>query len=96
ISTSLDGFYNVLKPLIMPMIHLRKGGRIVTLSSVSGIMGNRGQVNYSAAKAGLIGATKALALELAKRKITVNCVAPGLIETEMVTDEVKEHALKMI
>ncbi|HFF4342269.1 TPA: 3-oxoacyl-ACP reductase FabG, partial [Acinetobacter baumannii] len=66
ISTSLDGFYNVLKPLIMPMIHLRKGGRIVTLSSVSGIMGNRGQVNYSAAKAGLIGATKALALELAK------------------------------
>ena len=96
ISTSLDGFYNVLKPLIMPMIHLRKGGRIVTLSSVSGIMGNRGQVNYSAAKAGLIGATKALALELAKRKITVNCVAPGLIETEMVTDEVKDHALKMI
>ncbi|MCE6824816.1 SDR family oxidoreductase, partial [Acinetobacter baumannii] len=83
-------------PLIMPMIHFRKGGRIVTLSSVSGIMGNRGQVNYSAAKAGLIGATKALALELAKRKITVNCVAPGLIETEMVTDEVKEHALKMI
>ncbi|RYZ83770.1 MAG: SDR family NAD(P)-dependent oxidoreductase, partial [Moraxellaceae bacterium] len=66
ISTSLDGFYNVLKPLIMPMIHLRKGGRIVTLSSVSGIMGNRGQVNYSAAKAGLIGASKALALELAK------------------------------
>ncbi|MGN5763592.1 3-ketoacyl-ACP reductase FabG2 [Acinetobacter calcoaceticus] len=96
ISTSLDGFYNVLKPLIMPMIHLRQGGRIVTLSSVSGIMGNRGQVNYSAAKAGLIGATKALALELAKRKITVNCVAPGLIETEMVTEEVKQHALKMI
>lgn len=96
ISTSLDGFYNILKPLIMPMIHLRKGGRIVTLSSVSGVMGNRGQVNYSAAKAGLIGATKALALELAKRKITVNCVAPGLIETEMVTEEVKQHALKMI
>ncbi|WP_130803341.1 3-ketoacyl-ACP reductase FabG2 [Acinetobacter ihumii] len=96
ISTSLDGFYNILKPLIMPMIHLRKGGRIVTLSSVSGLMGNRGQVNYSAAKAGLIGATKALSLELAKRKITVNCVAPGLIETEMVTEEVKQHALKMI
>ena len=96
ISTSLDGFYNVLKPLMMPMIRLKKGGRIVTLSSVSGLMGNRGQVNYSAAKAGLIGATKALALELAKRKITVNCVAPGLIETEMVTEEVKEHALKMI
>ncbi len=96
ISTSLDGFYNVLKPLVMPMIRLKQGGRIVTLSSVSGIMGNRGQVNYSAAKAGLIGATKALALELAKRKITVNCVAPGLIETEMVTEEVKQHALKMI
>ena len=96
ISTSLDGFYNVLKPLVMPMIRLKQGGRIVTLSSVSGIMGNRGQVNYSAAKAGLIGATKALALELAKRKITVNCVAPGLIETEMVSEEVKEHALKMI
>ena len=96
ISTSLDGFYNVLKPLVMPMIRLKQGGRIVTLSSVSGLMGNRGQVNYSAAKAGLIGATKALALELAKRKITVNCVAPGLIETEMVTEEVKEHALKMI
>ncbi|ALH95193.1 3-oxoacyl-ACP reductase FabG [Acinetobacter equi] len=96
ISTSLNGFYNVLKPLMMPMIRMKKGGRIVTLSSVSGVMGNRGQVNYSAAKAGLIGATKALALELAKRKITVNCVAPGLIETEMVTEEVKEHALKMI
>ncbi len=96
ISTSLNGFYNVLKPLMMPMIRLKQGGRIVTLSSVSGLMGNRGQVNYSAAKAGLIGAAKALALELAKRKITVNCVAPGLIETEMVTEEVKEHALKMI
>lgn len=96
VDTSLHGFYNVLKPLIMPMIRMKKGGRIVTLSSVSGVMGNRGQVNYSAAKAGLIGATKALALELAKRKITVNCVAPGLIETEMVTEEVKEHALKMI
>lgn len=96
ISTSLDGFYNVLKPLVMPMIRLKQGGRIVTMSSVSGLMGNRGQVNYSAAKAGLIGATKALALELAKRRITVNCVAPGLIETEMVTEEVKEHALKMI
>ncbi|KAA8733863.1 3-oxoacyl-ACP reductase FabG [Acinetobacter qingfengensis] len=96
ISTSLDGFYNVLKPLTMPMIRLKQGGRIVTLSSVSGVMGNRGQVNYSAAKAGLIGASKALALELAKRKITVNCVAPGLIDTEMVTDEVRQHALNMI
>ena len=96
IHTSLDGFYNVMKPVIMPMIRLKQGGRIISISSVSGIMGNRGQVNYSAAKAGLIGATKALALELAKRKITVNCVAPGLIETEMVSEEVLEHALKMI
>jgi 3-oxoacyl-[acyl-carrier protein] reductase len=81
--SNLDGFYNVLNPIVMPMIQRRKPGRIVTLSSVSGLMGNRGQVNYSAAKAGIIGATKALALELAKRRITVNCVAPGLIETEM-------------
>ena len=80
---NLDGFYNVLHPLVMPMVQSRKPGRIVTLSSVSGLIGNRGQVNYSAAKAGIIGATKALALELAKRKITVNCVAPGLIETDM-------------
>ncbi|MEQ1738746.1 MAG: 3-oxoacyl-ACP reductase FabG [Methyloglobulus sp.] len=83
IHTNLDSFYNVLQPVIMPMIRRRKPGRIVTLSSASGIMGNRGQVNYSAAKAGIIGATKALALELAKRDITVNCVAPGLIATEM-------------
>lgn len=93
IHTNLDGFYNVLQPVIMPMIRRRKPGRIVTLSSVSGIMGNRGQVNYSAAKAGIIGATKALALELAKRNITVNCVAPGLIETDMLEnlplDEIK-------
>lgn len=81
--TNLDGFYNVLNPVVLPMIQRRKPGRIVTLSSVSGLMGNRGQVNYSAAKAGIIGASKALALELAKRGITVNCVAPGLIETEM-------------
>lgn len=94
--TNLDGFYNLLKPCIMPMIGLRRGGRIVTLSSVSGIMGNRGQVNYSAAKAGIIGATKALALELAKRRITVNCVAPGLIDTGMVNPEVESEALKMI
>ncbi len=96
IRTNLDGFYNVLFPLVMPMIRRRKPGRIVTLSSVSGLIGNRGQVNYSAAKSGIIGATKALALELAKRKITVNCVAPGLIDTEMVDDLPLEEIKKMI
>lgn len=80
---NLNGLYNVLHPVVMPMLRRRKPGRIVTISSVSGIMGNRGQVNYSASKAGIIGATKALAVELAKRQITVNCVAPGLIESEM-------------
>ena len=84
LSTNLNGFYNVLRPLIMPMIHTRKPGRIVTLASVSGLMGNRGQVNYSASKGGVIAATKALAIEMAKRKITVNCVVPGIIETDMV------------
>ena len=96
VHTNLDSFYNVLHPLVMPMVRRRKPGRIVTLSSVSGLVGNRGQTNYSAAKAGIIGATKALALELASRAITVNCVAPGLIETEMVNPEVLEHALKLI
>ena len=96
IDTSLNGFYNVLRPLVMPMIGLRAGGRIVTLASVSGLVGNRGQVNYSAAKAGVIGATKALALELAKRRITVNCVAPGLIETDMVDPALAEEILKLI
>ncbi|RKH49384.1 3-oxoacyl-ACP reductase FabG [Corallococcus sp. AB049A] len=96
IHTNLDAFYNVLNPLTMPMVRRKKPGRIVTLSSVSGLMGNRGQVNYSAAKAGIIGATKALAVELAKRNITVNCVAPGLIDTEMVPPEVLEEALKII
>lgn len=96
IHTNLDSFYNVLQPIIMPMIQRRQPGRIVTLSSVSGVVGNRGQVNYSAAKAGLIGASKALAVELAKRKITVNCVAPGLIETDMVQEHVLQEALKII
>ncbi len=96
IHTNLDSFYNVLHPLTMPLVRRRKPGRIVTLSSVSGLMGNRGQVNYSAAKAGIIGATKALAVELASRAITVNCVAPGLIDTEMVEAEVLDEALKMI
>ena len=84
--TNLDGFYNVVQPLIMPMIRRKQPGRIVAISSIAGIAGNRGQVNYSASKAGIIGAVKALALELAKRKITVNCVAPGLIETDMTKD----------
>ncbi len=96
IHTNLDGFYNVLHPIVMPMVRRRSPGRIITLSSVSGLMGNRGQVNYSAAKAGIIGASKALAVELAKRKITVNCVAPGLIETEMVEQVQLDEALKMI
>lgn len=91
--TTLDGFYNVTQPLVMPMIR-RKWGRIINISSVSGVMGNRGQTNYSAAKAGLIGATRSLSLELAKRGITVNAVAPGLIDTDMVKDvppEVLQH-----
>ena len=96
LQTNLDGFYNVLNPLVMPMVQRRKPGRIVTMASVSGLIGNRGQVNYSAAKAGIIGATKALALELAKRAITVNCVAPGLIETDMIKDVPLDEALKMI
>jgi 3-oxoacyl-[acyl-carrier protein] reductase len=83
IDVNLNGLYNVLKPIVMPMIQRRKPGRIITISSASGIMGNRGQVNYSASKAGIIGATKSLAIELGKRQITVNCVAPGLIESEM-------------
>ena len=88
LGTNLDGFFNVLHPLIMPMIRRRKAGRIVCVASVSGMIGNRGQVNYSASKAGLIGAAKALAVELAKRQITVNCVAPGLIETDMLEEHV--------
>ncbi len=96
IHTNLDSFYNVLNPLIMPMIRLRQGGRIITLSSVAGLTGNRGQVNYSAAKAGIIGATKALAVELGKRKITVNCIAPGVIETDMIDGVFAEEAKKMI
>jgi 3-oxoacyl-[acyl-carrier protein] reductase len=85
--TNLDGFYNVLNPLVMPMVRRRAPGRIVCVASVSGLIGNRGQVNYSASKAGLIGAAKALAVELAKRQITVNCVAPGLIDTDMIDDQ---------
>lgn len=95
--TNLDGFYNVLHPIIMPMIRRRSAGRIVCITSVSGLIGNRGQVNYSASKAGIIGAAKALAVELAKRKITVNCVAPGLIDTDMTSEDVPlEEIVKMI
>jgi len=93
--TNLDGFYNVLHPLTMPMIRRRDGGRILAIASVSGVMGNRGQVNYSASKGGLIAACKALAMELASRKITVNCLAPGLIETAM-TGDIPEQAMAMI
>ena len=95
--TNLDGFYNVLQPLTMPMIRRRQPGRIVCITSVSGLVGNRGQVNYSASKAGVIGAAKALAVELGKRRITVNCVAPGLIDTDMLDEHLPiEEMLKMI
>jgi 3-oxoacyl-[acyl-carrier protein] reductase len=96
IDTSLDGFFNVVQPLTMPMVRAREGGRIVTVASVSGVIGNRGQVNYSAAKAGLIGATRALAVELASRRITVNCVAPGLIDTDMIQAVPLYEALKLV
>lgn len=85
VHTNLDSFYNVVQPLVLPMCR-KKAGRIITISSISGIMGNRGQVNYSASKAGLIGAAKALAVELASRHITVNAIAPGVIETDMIKD----------
>ena len=93
--TDLDSFFNVIHPLIMPICR-KKQGRIITISSMSGIMGNRGQVNYSAAKAGIIGATKALAVELASRSITVNCIAPGIIETDMIEEVQLDKALPMI
>lgn len=96
IDVNLNGLYNVLHPIVMPMVRRRQAGRIVTISSVAGLMGNRGQVNYSASKAGIIGATKALALDLAKKKITVNCVAPGLIESEMTQDLPLDEVLKTI
>ena len=95
ISTTLDGFYNVTRPLTMPMVR-RKWGRIINIASVSGIRGNRGQTNYAAAKAGLIGATKSLAMELAKRRITVNAVAPGFIETDMTRDLDPDRVLPLI
>src|SRR4029453_7615319 len=96
LGTNLDGFYNVVRPLVMPMVRARQGGRVVTVSSVAGLTGNRGQVNYSASKAGLIGATKALAQELAKREITVNSVAPGLIDTDMIAALPKDELRRII
>lgn len=96
IQTNLNSFYNVLHPLVMPMVRRRAAGRIVTLASVSGLIGNRGQTNYAAAKGGVIAATKSLAIELAKRKITVNCVAPGYIDTDMVEDAPIKEILEMI
>lgn len=96
IDTNLGAVYNVLNPVVMPMVRRRAPGRIVTISSVSGKIGNRGQVGYSAAKAGIIGATKALALELAKREITVNCVAPGLVETDMLAGSPLEEIVPHI
>jgi 3-oxoacyl-[acyl-carrier protein] reductase len=95
LDTSLDGFFHVTQPLVMPMVR-RKWGRIVNIASIAGVIGNRGQVNYSAAKAGLIGATKALAIELASRNITVNAVAPGLIDTELVASAPIEEILKHV
>ena len=94
--TDLDGFYNVLKPLVLPMVQSRAPGRIVVISSVSGVIGNRGQTNYAAAKAGLIGAAKSLAVELARRNITVNCVAPGVIDTEMAAELPADEVMKAI
>ncbi len=94
--TNLDGFYNVVQPLVMPMVRARDGGRIVAISSIAGIAGNRGQANYAASKAGIIGAAKSVAQELAKRAITVNCVAPGLIETDMIAGAPVEKLLEMI
>lgn len=82
IDVSLNGFFNVTRPLLLPMIRTRRG-RIISISSISGIIGNRGQANYAAAKAGLHGATRSLALEVASRGITVNAVAPGIIATDM-------------
>lgn len=96
LDTNLNGFYNVIHPVVMPMCRRKAPGRIITMASVSGIIGNRGQVNYSASKAGLIGATKALATELGSRKITVNSIAPGIIETEMIKDAPLDYILPSI
>jgi 3-oxoacyl-[acyl-carrier protein] reductase len=96
VGANLGGFFNVLRPLVMPLVRMHDGGRIVAISSIAGLAGNRGQVNYAASKAGLHGAVKALALELAKRAITVNCVAPGLVETEMLAGAPVDELRKLV
>jgi 3-oxoacyl-[acyl-carrier protein] reductase len=95
IDTTLVGFYNVTRPLVMPMVR-RRWGRIINIASVSGLHGNRGQANYAAAKAGLIGATKSIAIEIAKRGVTVNAVAPGFIDTDMTADIPRDRVLPHI
>jgi 3-oxoacyl-[acyl-carrier protein] reductase len=95
IETTLDGFFNVTQPLVMPMVSAR-WGRIVVISSVAAILGSRGQVNYAAAKAGLIGAARSLAREVARRGVTVNAVAPGLIDTDMLEGVAVERLLPQI
>lgn len=96
VHTNLDSFHHVLHPIVMPMVRNKQGGRIITLSSISGLIGNRGQVNYSASKAGIIGATRSLAQEVARRNITVNCIAPGIIETDMTDELEKDQVIRMI
>jgi len=93
--TTLDGFFNVTRPLVMRLVQ-RRWGRIINIASLAGLVGHRGQVNYSAAKAGLIGATRSLAQELAKRRVTVNAVAPGLIDTDMLAGLSRDELLPMI
>jgi 3-oxoacyl-[acyl-carrier protein] reductase len=95
IDTNLGGFFHVVKACLRPMLR-RRSGRIIAISSVSGQAGNPGQVNYSASKAGLIGAAKSLAKEIASRNITVNVVAPGFVETDMVKDLPREELEKLI
>ena len=95
IDVSLNGFFNVTQPLTLPMIRTR-WGRIINISSIAGITGNRGQVNYSAAKGALHAASKSLALELASRNITVNAVAPGIIATEMIAGTFDAEAIKQL
>lgn len=96
IRTNLDGFYNVSHPLLMPLVRKHEGGRVVAISSIAALAGNRGQANYAASKAGVIAACKSLAQELAKRAITVNCVAPGLIETDMIAGAPVDELLRRI